>query len=69
MKQAEDRGINLFAEYKKIQNYTIVCDEARIKQVLMGLQSNAIKFTERGFIKITVEIFREKQKQFLQISV
>jgi signal transduction histidine kinase len=34
----------------------IYCDEHRIMQVLLGLQSNALKFTEKGKIEIKVEI-------------
>ena len=32
------------------------CDEQRIMQVLLGLQSNALKFTRHGRIKIYVKI-------------
>ena len=58
MKQAQDRGIALLVEYKISNNMFINSDEARIKQVLMGLQSNALKFTEKGFVKIIVDIER-----------
>jgi signal transduction histidine kinase len=34
----------------------VICDEQRIKQILLGLQSNAIKFTEKGYVKIRVAI-------------
>ena len=41
------------------QNHVIESDEKRIKQVLINLQSNALKFTkEGGTIKIVCELIR-----------
>ena len=58
----------------------IKSDGSRIQQVLLNLQSNAIKFTSKGSIKIIVEITRrifdpneiEMENQdglFLQVTV
>lgn len=45
------------------QNHTICSEEKRIKQVLINLQSNAIKFTkEGGSVKIIVEFIRHQSK-------
>lgn len=40
-------------------------------QVLVGLQSNALKFTQKGFIKTTVEIIEdiETNDKFLEVKV
>ena len=35
-------------------------DENRIMQVLLGLQSNALKFTVRGQVKIIVRIIEDE---------
>jgi len=43
----------------------VVADEERIIQVLLNLQTNAIKFTETGSVTITAEI----QSHKLKISV
>ena len=46
---AENLGNKKFSEY-------ITCDEQRIKQVLLSIQSNALKFTEEGKVEIKVKI-------------
>jgi two-component system, OmpR family, aerobic respiration control sensor histidine kinase ArcB len=41
-------------------------DEQRIKQVIFNLQSNALKFTERGRVEIRVKI---TQDNFLEFKI
>jgi two-component system aerobic respiration control sensor histidine kinase ArcB len=48
-----------------LESPMISSDENRIMQVLLGLQSNALKFTEKGKVQIDVQI----DGNFLQISV
>ena len=38
-------------------------------QVLLGLQSNALKFTTSGSVKIIVEIEKKEGHQYIRISV
>ena len=48
----------------------IFSDEQRIMQVLLGLQSNALKFTKNGSVTIYAEIEQRKDLCFyLKISV
>ena len=48
----------------------ICCDEHRIMQVLLGLQTNALKFTKKGRVQTNVEIITSEDSQkFLKISV
>ena len=48
----------------------IFSDEQRIMQVLLGLQSNALKFTKHGSVTIYVEIEKRVNfEKFLKISV
>jgi signal transduction histidine kinase len=44
-------------------------DEQRVMQVLLGLQSNALKFTTEGRVTIFVEMKRVGEDFFLVVSV
>ena len=47
----------------------IETDEQRVMQVLLCLQSNAMKFTTKGGITIQVEIIKIQDQDYLEISV
>lgn len=47
----------------------MVCDQQRIKQVLLGIQSNALKFTTQGHVKIIVDRVTKDINEFLEITV
>jgi signal transduction histidine kinase len=58
-KKAEDQGIEFISNFiniakdqnlvnSELETPVIFSDEDRIKQVLLGLQSNALKFTQHG---------------------
>ena len=47
----------------------IMADEQRIMQILLNLQSNALKFTEKGKIEIIVKIITENEDKFLEVKV
>lgn len=38
-------------------------------QVLLGLQSNALKFTTRGSVEIIVELQHQEEGKFVKLSV
>lgn len=70
--QEQDEEVNGIQKYCPV----IHCDEQRIMQVLLGLQSNALKFTQNGKVMIRVEIILKDSKEkpnekerYLQISV
>ncbi len=53
--QAHDKGIELTARIPPFGLPTVVIDPLRIRQVLVNLIGNAIKFTPQGHVAVTVE--------------
>jgi len=51
---AFERGIELFVEYSGEIPREIYSDPMRVRQVLINLVGNSLKFTERGWVRMTV---------------
>ncbi|MEI7811234.1 MAG: CHASE domain-containing protein [Ignavibacteria bacterium] len=54
--RAEDKGLALLVECPPDFPKSIMADEIRIRQILVNILGNAIKFTKQGYIKSTVKI-------------
>jgi signal transduction histidine kinase/CheY-like chemotaxis protein len=52
--KAETKGLNLVFEKAENMPRYINTDEMKLKQVLINLLNNAIKFTDNGFIKVSI---------------
>ncbi|MBH0055456.1 response regulator [Pseudoalteromonas sp. SWXJZ94C] len=50
-------------------NCWVYCDNARLSQITSNLLSNALKFTERGLVKLHTSITKAKNKQTLNIDI
>ncbi|KAL4442829.1 hypothetical protein ABPG74_010718 [Tetrahymena malaccensis] len=65
--QADQKNINISAKFINLQQDYIMQDERRIKQILVNLIGNALKFTQqKGKIEILV---KQKYSDCIQISV
>ncbi|CAI2376882.1 unnamed protein product [Moneuplotes crassus] len=69
--QCENKGIELTEEFDEtLQLCEIKSDCKRIKQVLLNLVSNSLKFTFSGFIKIKAEFFKTLEgSDFIEFRV
>ncbi len=70
--QARDKSINLSYEVSEDIPHTLMGDSSRLRQILLNLINNAIKFTQQGNIAITVssrEIDNQKSAYELTFAV
>ena len=67
---ARQKTLSLLLEYKAdSDDNDVLIDPLRFKQVLSNLVSNAIKFTERGQVKIRVEVFATEMPQQVEMKL
>lgn len=67
--RARDKGINLtFENDGRIPEY-IHTDPKRLKQILFNIIGNAIKFTDKGSVRLTISFYQKRNKNFLRILV
>jgi two-component system sensor histidine kinase/response regulator len=76
--KADEQGIDFFCSFPNIaekeceahlgmKSPFVKTDQDRFNQVLLGLQSNAIKFTESGKVEIRVSIEEKNQRECLSV--
>ena len=65
-----EKPIRLFYEIDSKVPKRLRGDELRIRQVIINILNNAFKFTEEGYIKLTVDLISENEEEVaLKVSV
>lgn len=67
--RAEAKGLELTAELRDVSDLRFVGDGGRIRQVLLNFVSNAIKFTESGYVRVRAEALGRSEQTRVRISV
>jgi signal transduction histidine kinase/ActR/RegA family two-component response regulator len=64
-----EKGLGVVVEYPTALPETVKGDPTRIRQILVNLVSNAIKFTERGVIRLVTRLIDEPTNTSIQFEV
>ena len=63
--RVQSKPIDILTECDSRLPDMLVGDSVRIRQILINLMNNAVKFTERGHVKLTIEIITESEKGYM----
>ena len=58
MAKAQEKSLDLQLDIPASLPYSLMLDEHRLRQILMNLMSNSVKFTDSGSVKLEVKIDR-----------
>ncbi len=67
--KAKEKNIELISSFSDENYENLFLDEIKIKQILFNIIGNAIKFTDRGFIKIHTNFKKDKNKINLSFEI
>lgn len=67
--RSKDKELDIIVDYS-LENDFYIGDAVRIKQILINLVGNAIKFTSKGYVKITISKMRSsKELAYIKFAV
>ena len=65
---ARSKGLDFKLDFDGEEDYCFAGDPLRIKQILVNIISNAVKFTEQGYVEIHVEVDSISEELVIAVS-
>jgi len=65
--QAEKKGIELRLQIHSSVPSLVLCDPVRVRQIILNLMGNALKFTSRGYVEFDLRATESRQPGFSDI--
>lgn len=66
---AKNKGLELIIDFSEDMPLMLIGDKFRIQRILINLISNAIKFTEIGYVKVTVQLAKKITKKNVIVAI
>jgi signal transduction histidine kinase/FixJ family two-component response regulator len=66
--QARAKGLEFAVRFEYPMPVHVSTDPLRLKQILMNLATNAVKFTDQGFVRITASYARASRQLIIQVA-
>jgi signal transduction histidine kinase len=67
--QAKRKGLEFIIDCKFGKEMTMKTDSNRLKQILFNLLGNSLKFTQKGYIKLLLQINKNSKEEMISFSV
>ena len=65
---AEKKGLKLEGDTSRVTGQSFYLDELRVRQALINILGNAIKFTDAGHVKVEVNFKKKNKELIIEIS-
>ena len=64
-----EKGVSLILELDSNLPQLLVLDEMRLRQVLLNLIGNAVKFTSSGYIKVSAKVKKKPKENTIDLLI
>jgi two-component system, sensor histidine kinase and response regulator len=69
MQKVKSKNIHMIIDYQTDIPDMVLFDEVRIRQILLNLVGNAVKFTEKGYVKLSIKAMPTKTNDISSVDL